>query len=423
MRHILFYSIIQTRLERSSVARRYLAYVTLSGAVGGALQFNEIIARKSLGASGLAVTLLTMAMPVAALTSLWWARMIEGRDQRRLLLIIGSIGFLAIASGAFLFTFSHLLIFSLIYFLSFALVGPSENRVLQQHVAAKSTGRTFGTASSFRTGVGALACAGAGMWMEHHEGGWRNIFPIAAMIGFIALGFLASVHTGGNMTGKQVRVDRQFIMSPLKDVVALLKRRKDYLRFEIAFMIYGIAFMMTLPVVPLFLVDDLGLGYDTIGLARGTFTQVLMVIAIPLFGWIFDKTTPHRLAAIVFVMLGLFPILLLSAATFEGTLRVVMVYISFGYFGAIMSGIVVLWQLSSIRFSGDEDAGIYHSVHISATGLRGVTAPLLGYFVMTFLGKTTALLTSSALFVIAGFAMILVMKIDEKALRTTPTAV
>ncbi|MBT3231228.1 MAG: MFS transporter [Calditrichaeota bacterium] len=414
MKHVLFYSIILTRLGRSSAARRYILYVSLSGAVFGIMQFGEVIARKSLGASPLMVTLITMTMPVAALTSIWWAKLIEAGDQRKLLIFVGSIGYLALASGAFLFNVSHLLIFYLIFFLSFALVGPSENRILQQYVASGSTGKTVGMGYSIRMGVAALACGVAGIWMEHTEGGFRNMYPVAALIGFIAIGILATIQTKNNQVSKPLKVDSHFIFSPIKDVIALLKRRKDYLRFEIAFMTYGIAFMMTLPVVPLFLVDDLGLGYDVIGLARGTGTQIVMILTIPIFGRLFDRTTPHRMGAYVFSALGLYPVILLSAAYFEGIMRDILVYTSFAYFGTVMSGVMLLWNLSSLRFSGDEDAGVYHSVHITATGIRGVFAPLLGYFVMTFLGKTTALLTAAVLFFIGGILMVVMRKIDIK---------
>jgi len=384
----------------------------MSGVVAGMMQFGEVIARKDLNADGLAITLYTMTMPVAALTSLWWARLVEGRDQRKLLIFVGSIGFLFIASGAFLATIQHLIIFSFVYFLAFALIGPSENRILQQYVASNKTGSTFGFASGMRMGVAALVTGSAGMWMEHVEHGYRNLYPIAALVGFVALGFLASIKTGGKIQKDPIPINRRFILGPLKDVVRLLKTRKDYLRFEIAFMIYGIAFMMTLPVVPLFLVDDLGLGYDKIGLARGTIAQLVMIAGIPIFGRIFDKTTPHKMATIIFVLLSGYPLLVLSCKSFTGSMLNIMLLVTFAYFGIVMSGVMVLWNLSSIRFSGNEDAGVYHSVHVAATGLRGSFAPLLGYFVMSQLGKTTALITSSCLFFASGLLMILMRKID-----------
>jgi len=96
---------------------------------------------------------------------------------------------------------------------------------------------------------------------------------------------------------------------------------------------------------------------------------------------------------------------LLSAGYLDGFWRTVIIYVTFAYFGFAMSGISVIWQLSSIRFAENEDAGVYHSVHVAATGIRGLIAPLLGLAAMTVFSKTTALFISSGLFIIASLSM------------------
>ena len=116
----------------------------------------------------------------------------------------------------------------------------------------------------------------------------------------------------------------------------------------------------------------------------------------------------------IFCGLSLFPILLLSASWFDGVMRNVMVYVAFGYFGFIMSGVMILWQLSSIRFSRGDDAGVYHSVHVAATGIRGALVPLFGYFTMSVFGKSTALVASSIIFLIAGLSVVVMRRIDFK---------
>ncbi len=412
LRHHQLYHFLIDRLDRSSASRRFMSYLALNGIQNGIFGFAEVIARKSLDGSGLAITALSMSNPIAAFTSLWWVRIVEGRDQRKMLLWVGSLGFLAMATWAFLYTMSHLLIVCFIFFLAYALIGPCENRIMQQHIASKDTGKTFGIGNSVRMAVVAVVAGLAGMWMEHHEGGFRQLFIIAAITGWIALVILASIRMSAVADKEKRPIDRTLILSPLREVKALLTRRKDYLRFEIAFMFYGVAFMMTLPVVPLYIVDDLKLGYDTIGLARGTVMQLVMVAAMPFFGRMYDKSTPHRMGVLVFGGLSLYPLFMLSCKYLTGTMQTAMVFFTFSYFGVMMSGITILWQLSSIRFSAGEDSGIYHSVHFSATAVRGSVAPLLGYLLMTYLSKTTALIASSCCFLFAAGLMVVMRKID-----------
>ena len=374
--------------------------------------FGEVIARKSLGASGLSVTFLTMTWPLAGFTSIWWARILVGRDQRRFLLLFGIIAYLIIMSGGMLRSFEHLFLMHLLFFFATAMFIPAENRILQRYIPSNGIGRLFGTASGLRTGMTALAAGGAGWYMDHITGGFRHLYLAAGLVGFIAVWQLASIRFDRKEGDIYQSINRTLLLDPLRNVIRLLKERKDFLRFEIAFMIYGIAFMMTLPVIPLYLVDDLQLSYSTIGMARGAVSQLLMIVAIPLFGRYFDRSTPHRMAAVVFLGLAFFPVLLLTAGHLEGTYRMIMVYVTFGYFGIVMSGVSVLWSLSSLRFAGSEDAGVYHSVHIAATSLRGMFFPLIGYFIMTTMGKTTALLTSSACWIIASVVMILMRRWD-----------
>ena len=401
-------------LRRSSVARRMLFYVSLSGVLYGAMQFGEVIARKSLGATEFQVTLLTMVMPVASLTSIWWGQLLMGRDQRAILWVGGTIGIFAVASGVFLGTVKHLFIIYFIYFISFALLGPARNRILQQHIPGKETGGLFGLSQGLRMGLAALISAGAGWWMDRVEGGWRQLFFSVAIVGFVSIASLASIRTKRN---NRIQVDcrKNWVIGPWKGVVRLLKDRPDFLRFEGAFMLYGIAFMMMLPVVPIYLVDDLALGYGSIGIAKGTVFQLVTIGSIPLFGRLFDRSTPHRMAVGAFAFGALHPLTLASAIWVDGAGRMVIVLLSFALFGIAMSGVTVLWNLASMRFAGqEEDAGLYQSVHLAAVGVRGLFAPLFGYIVMQGFGKQNALLVSSVVWILAAVAMVAARLKDQR---------
>ena len=402
----------RTLLKESSAARRMLVFGTFSGVVYAMMNFGEVIARKSLGASALQITLMTMAMPVTSLTSVWWGRILIGRDQRAVLWVVGLFGLGMVFSGMFLDSFAHLFIMFMAYFISFALLGTAQNRIFQQHIPANQTGGLFGLSYGFRMGISALISAGAGWWMEIVDKGWQQLFPFAGLIGVFSIWAIAQIPTGMHREAAPLKIS-YWMTGPLKDVIVLLKRRKDYLRFEIAFMIYGIAFMMTLPVVPIFLVDELQLTYGEIGLSRGTAFQLVMIAGVPLFGRMFDRSTPHKLAGQSFFILAFFPLVLLSAKYFDGNIRFLLVIASFVIFGTALSAVAVLWNLSSMRFIGkDEDAGQFQSVHIAATGVRGLFAPMLGYLIMTRLGTSTALIASAATWLLSAIAMYAARKYD-----------
>jgi predicted MFS family arabinose efflux permease len=399
------------------------------GACGAVLGFGDVIARKSLGMSGLAVTILTMSGPITALATIWWGAILTGRDQRKLLLWLGVVSTVILMSVALLSAAFQLILIYYLFCFAVTVFGPAENRVMQQHLPPHSTGKVFGLASGGRTAMGALMFVAAGFWMDHHTEGFRQIYPAGALISMIGILLMATIPTGKGEREKgrkgeswsdtPLPIDRTLIAKPVKDVIALLRRRKDFLRFEIAFMTYGVAFMLLMPVVPLYLVDDLKLSYSTIGLARGALMQVAMIPAMPIFGRIFDRSTPHRMGAWIFALLVFYPLLLLAAGKTDGTLRTALVYAAFGWFGVVMSGLSVIWSLSSIRFAAGEDVGIYQSVHVAATGVRGLVAPLLGYAVMTIFSKEAAMITSAVLWVAAGGMMVWMRRIDRRSGEAT----
>ncbi len=384
---------------------------SLAGPTMAIIRFGEVIARKSLEADPLMVTLITMVMPVASLAALWTGQMLAGRDQRPFILIAGMISSLALMSGIFLTNIYHLLWMFVFYFLPFTVQLTGQNRILQQHVARDKQGGLFGLSNGLREATGAVVSLAAGYYMDLHTGGFKHVFLFAGVFNLISTFVYASMPTRAERSGQleRIRIDR--ILQPLRDVVALLKRRTDFFRFEMGFMVYGIAFMTTLPVVPLFLVDELGLDYTTIGFARGTLFQLVIIPSIWLFGRWFDRLPVHGLAARVFTLLAGFPVLLICAKLVP-TLMIPFVYAAFIVFGIAMGGVVLLWNISSVRFAADEDAGIYQSVHLAAMGVRGMFAPLLAYLVMNLFGAITALVFASAMWVLSGLIMQLLQRYD-----------
>lgn len=397
---------------RGSVKQKFIVAVALTGPVWAAVQFGEVIARKDLGASPIQITLLTMVMPVANLTAIWWSRLLVGRDQRPMLLVMGMLGSLAMISGLWLHSFLHLFAAFFFYYLSYAVMTTGQNRLLQQHIRTGTQGGVFGLSTGIRMSMAALVSGLAGMWMDSTTEGYRHLYFVAGLITVISTLIFASMPTKDDPSLPRQGLNRKLLLNPLVEAGRLLKRRPDYLRFELGFMIYGMAFIGLLPVVPLFLVDDLGFDYTTIGVARGTVQQLVMIPSVWLFGRLFDRMTPHSMAAGVFTALALHPLMLITAYYLPPVWQPAAVMLSFGLFGAAMGGVSVLWFVSSVSFAGEEDAGVYQAVHMAATAIRGVAAPLLAYVVMTFAGKLAALWMAMAFWLIAGAYMARLNRLD-----------
>jgi len=396
----------------NNMSRRFIVFQALNGSVYALIQLSSVIARKSLNASEFEVTILTIMMHLTAFTSIWWGWIIEGRDQRPFLLSAGLVGFLVVGSGIFLHSVDHLILIILVYCFATALFSPAQNRILQQHVSPQKQGIVFGISQGAMMAVGALISFLAGFWMDHHNYGYRHFFLTTAVLGTGGLLLFASIPPGQFMSRHR---NKFRLLQPFVEAGRLLRRRKDFLRFEGAFMIYEFAYMMLLPVVPLYLVDDLQISYTTIGLARGTVSQIVTILAIILAGRLFDLSTPHRFAVYVFLILICHPLALIAALPTAGLIRDLMIYLAFVIWGFAVGGLLMSWNLSSIRFAADEDAGVYQSVHYAAVTLRGIIAPFAGYAAMMQFGKPITMAIISLLWLIAAAAMMLARYFDLKS--------
>lgn len=403
-----------------SITLPFILYTAFLGAYSSATKFNEAVASKSLGAGKLWVTLIVMCWPVGNMTSLWWAHLLVGRNQRLIIALSGCLISLCFVSGFFLSHVMHLFILFFLSSMAIAVVWPAENRTLQQFVPAGKRGSLFGAAKGLHMLVAAGFSLAAGWYMDAVEGGYRHVYTAAGVISLAGFLFFASIPTGRNDSEEPRRINRDLLLLPLRNIWMLLRRRPDYLRFEAAFMVYGFAFMISLPVEPLYLVEDLGFDYSRFGMARIMIPMLIMAMGVPLFGKVFDRSTPHRLCAKIFMVLALYPLCLIAAGWVEGFCRLGLVFLAFSVFGVALSGVVVVWSLSSLRFAGNEDAGVYHSVHVAATGLRGLIAPLIGYFIMKYWGKVEALACSSILWMLAAFTMMLMRYIDIRCNQNHP---
>lgn len=403
----------------TSAATLLGSYFAIRGIVFAVFQFGEVIARKSLGASDLMITILSMLMPITGFTSIWWGRLLEGRDQRPYILVGGLIGFGFVVTGLKLTSIYHLFVLHLLYFSTFSLLIPAQNRIIQAHIKQDKQGSFFGWAQSARMAFAAVMSLFAGYWLDKNTFGFQQLYFVAGLTGLFAIIVISSIPPGYIPANSRVVSSRRdLIMGTIRESIKLLKRRKDFFRFEMAFMFYGVAFMICLPVVPIFLVDDLNLSYSAIGIAKGTIMQAVMIIMIPLFGKLFDKTTPYRISGIVFLILVLFPVMLVMAKFVTSPLRDLFLYSAYFFHGLSFGGVSIVWGISSMRFAGkDEDAGVYQSIHMSFVGLRGLFAPLLGYIGMNLAGRTTMLLVTGVLFGLAGVAMLWLDRSDGALMR------
>jgi MFS family permease len=377
-----------------------------NGVVQSLNQTQDIIARKALHATAVQLTIMAMIWPVSNLLSIWWGRLFEKSSHKsRYFILVGVLGRLTLIYGLWLTGMNEFMLLLGLMFSFNSVLIPAQNSIYQRNIDSRRRGKVYGYAVS----AGLVITVGftflAGRLLDIHEQSYRLILAMTALAGFISALLLSFVKIQEpEQQAKRPAADWiSSLRDPLKQTLALLKANKPFASFERSFSIYGMGFIILQPVLPIFLVDMLKLSYTGNFVAKGIISQLPMLFLSPYLGKWHDKLHPFRFISVFFGLLALFPLLiLLSSLTLKWHLAsVVIVYLAYLVFGLAMTGVNIAWNMGSIFFAGQEDAGVYQSVHVTLTGIRGIAAPLLALLLLNTLGLTSVFIASACFLITA----------------------
>lgn len=439
--------------------RLHLWGSALGGIGMGVLQLSDAILVKTLAASPLEVTVLSLLTTTGFLAALFWGGAMARRRKAPFVIAAAVVGRLGMGLiGISTDTRWFILIYALAWLAQGVFVA-AQTSILQHAYRDAQRGRLFGLAISAMTLLRLVATVAAGWLLDWNEQSYGLIYLAAGIAGFAGSWLLTRMERDSSDWRTAVSDGATRSQSPIPDVVAgeirpradatgsaarddvgyrplgppslaaglrsmresaalvvrILREDHRFRHFQRNFFIYGIAFLSLLPVVPLFLVHDLGLDYGQIGLAKGLMGQAGMLFLPPLLGKLLERIKPVRFCARVFAFLGLFPALLVCAGLAPQPLRIPLVYAAFAAWGIGMSGVALAWHLSSIEFAGAEDSSSYQSVHLVLTGVRGGFAPLLGFGVIQLGSNLYGFAVSVVLFLIASFLMARMARGESRA--------
>lgn len=398
-----------------ATSRRQLGAAPFDGLLMAGMQLVPAIAKKSLGASDLQVMLLMMVAPVCFLLSVYWAELISMLDRwRRLFPAAAVFGLLPLTLMAPFGRMSTLIGVLLLFELGNSLVIPLRNRVMQANYPLASRSRHYARAGVLAGLTVLLVSRPIGGFLDLSPDNWRWLFLFCASAGVVErLMWYGMPESPGRRHLKPVLSSPDWMGPPLprwtqpihrmRDV---LQRNPQFFRWEMQFMLYGLAFFVLNTVLPGYLVEGLGLSYSEISTGQVALARLGGVLMLPVMGRRHDRYDPASFCARVFALLAVFPLLMWACLPLAGTpFGLVPFYGGFLLQGVAMSGVMVAWSMSSLAFAGEEDGALYQSIHVTLTGFRGLAGPLLGWLVKEHFGWGAAFALATSLLLLAAWLM------------------
>lgn len=396
--------------EERYTFRRHLSFAILEGIMLGVLALNEFVFLRSLNGSHFHMGFLFQFKMMVFLFLIFLNEFLKRIKNRRYFLRwVGILTRLplfalllfpdseAIRGADSIYHYIFLSVF-FIYFLGSPVIKPTINLFLKANYRHSNFGRLYGYATSANKVTMLVTTLMYGILLDIDQHAFTYILPIAALLNIVAIFLLAEIpYTPQKALSQAVPFIKGVKRSAMR-MYNIVRNNKPYRHFELSFMLYGFAFMMTVTVIYIYFENELQMNYSSMAFYRNAY-NILAIVFLPFFGKLLGNIDPRRFALITYSSVILFLVFMALSQAFDNFvviagIQIYFILLFYIFFRGMFAGSMpLLWNIGSAYFCRNDDADIYQSVHLSLTGLRSLFAPLLGvYFYEEFgLNFTVAL--------------------------------
>jgi len=380
----------------------HLIYSILDGIILGVLALNEYVLIKGLHGSSYQIGFLFQFTVIVLLISVPLNEILKRTlNKIKLLRIVAIFTRLPLVFLFFfpknmteqtnlLFYQTTFLVIFLIYYLANPMIMPVINGFLKTNYKHENFSKLYGYSSTANKIVMLIATFFFGLLLDKYSNAYTYVYPFLAILGIISIFILTQIKYSPN-----VPKNNRTILEALKEIKAsifnIIRSNKPFRDFEIGFMFYGLAWLVTIAVIALFLENQLKLNYSSIAFYKNFYTTVSILLT-PFFGKLLGRINPRKFGIYTFFAMLLY--LFFMAITeylpmyfeFFGLkiyYTLLISFLAYGIFGAMMG---LLWYIGSVYFAKDDDVAEYQSIHLSLTGFRGAFAPLAGVWLFELIG-------------------------------------
>jgi MFS family permease len=398
------------QLERITSRRFYQATVFQGIWTTGQYLFPFVLA-KSLGAPAWLVTLAVMLETSGMALGLYWAQLMAAGGRRRWLFWGGVGGRLVLVAALVVQTAGAFVALLAVVYFFIALVYPAQNSILQENIRPHRRGEVFGRAAMVQHLTAAAASLAVGAVLQRDPDLFRWVYPVLGVLGFGFPLILSRLPRPAGAEAPPVlrpplprRRVLVALVEPFREMRETFRRDPAFCWYETNFSIYGVAFIMLAPVVPLYFTEVWQLDYQDISLSRVLIGSLGIALLGPAAGRLMDHIKPARLCGLSFGWVTLFPLTLAFGVTWLSLTPVAAAYLAFAFYGIGMAGVNLGWNVGSIAFAPPGKGAHYQGIHVAMVGVRGVLAPILGYALLRWLGYREVFLVAASLFVAASLS-------------------
>lgn len=401
-----------------------LLWGLFAGLVEGTV--SAVVVSKTFGGSNFLITVVQATPAFANLVSLYWGAMLIGRRKLRAFLAFGAASIavtLAIAitpqsqMGGWIFALQICL--SRVFMSG---VVTARASLWKSNYPKSHRGRITSKLQIVRTLMSLPVIIGGGMLFDYNSSAYRWFYPTVAVLGALGLIVLRRESVRGEKSALMRRelgrgeplsdpgIIEPFSLVALLSPLHMIRRMREALKHDPRFARYiraqmciGAASLLVMPVNTIVLTKVLCLTYTASNFLLDVVPRGITLAMLPIWARMFDQVGVLRFrvvnsfcwcGSLLFCGIGAM-LALRSGANATGT--IVTASLAVYFVGRIIEGMAqsggaIAWNIGHLHFAEDDKAELYMGIHVSLTGLRGLTAPFLGTFLYTTVGSSVFIL-------------------------------
>lgn len=362
---------------RWDLARGGLAGVVETGQVGFALVVAIGFFQAPDTVKGIIAASAPLGLLVTPLTLSWFSR--TGAPAGKIASVVAFLAGILMLAGAFAGTLIGFLVPTCLSFAVAAQITPLLLHIWTCNYPSRKRGSHLSVAMMMTVFTAFFYSVIGGRVLDHDLDSYRWVMGIIGCC-HLAMGFVVrQMPSTPLMSGASE--------NPLRNLGYAVED-KVFGIMLLGWMFLGFGNLMVLPLRVEYLLNP------DFGIEASKVTVMAVTIAIPAFfrfitsriwGLLFDRID------FMILRMGLNAMIMISIILFLTTRQIWLIAISAAVLGTAMAGANISWSLWVTKFATPEKAPAYMSVHTFSTGIRGVLAPFLGFYLISGIGaKNTA---------------------------------
>lgn len=382
---------IKAAFKRLPLHARHTFYYDLRsgiffGIFGGLFfPFMAVVGRK-IGATDQQIALLIAAPYIANAFALLWTEDILGKGRIWYVVWPNAAGRALLSAMFFAVTPAWYVGLIFIYMLVTAPAFPSYASVMKTNYPDAFRARLM---SYVRVGIALmwiLASAIGGWYLERSTSNYKYLFPLAAVFGAISALQFRRVKVRNETKKREPLSALSGLSRPFKD--------KRFLSFLIVYSLFEFSILLSTPVFPLVLVDEVGISNWATGLYGSIFSSMWLA-GFFIWGRFMDKHSEKTTLVTVFLISCAVPLLYLVSRS------VIVLGAAQAVAGVLFAAVELIGYVMITRMAGPRDVPRYMAAHVAVGGLRGAVAPFLGTSVYSIAGGAPVFAASVVLSLMA----------------------